>query len=376
MKVMYYIHNLWVGGAETLVTEYLIKLKEKGCQVVLVENEILDTFLERRLKENGIPTVALLPTCSNTFLGKLRRMLNRKLRNTTKLWQKLLEREKPDVIHIHTFTDRLAGVDFPAERMVYTFHADMERSLKIGSDRNSEILERLAREGMHFFSVSEKMCDQIRERFSTQNVICIPNSIDISAVQAKKYDRAAFLASLDIPEKAFVMGHVGRFHPVKNHEKTIEIFAEVVNRGEDAYLLLLGEGEAQRSQRLRDTVDSLGLTHRVRFLGLRQDATQIMSVMDAMVLPSFSESFSIVLVEAQAHHVRCVASTAVPEEVACNPNCFRLEVEAPAAQWADVLLADTQRQTHRDIGVFDLDTNVTRMLQAYAGLRSQTTGEE
>lgn len=370
MKVMYYIHNLVVGGAETLVTEYLIKLKETGCQVVLVENEIQDTFLERRLKACGIPTMALLPTCSYSFFGKLRRVLNRKLRNTTKRWRKLLEQERPDIIHIHTFADRFPEGVFPADRVVYTFHADMERSLEIGSDRNREVLERLAGKGMSFFSVSEKMCRQIQKRFSTDRVICIPNSMDIEAVRERSYDRAAFLASLGIPCDAFVLGHVGRFHTVKNHEKTIEIFAEIASRRENAFLLLIGEGEPQRTQFLRERVEAMGLTRQVRFLGLRKDATQIMSIMDAMVLPSFSESFSLVLVEAQAHEIRCVASTAVPEEVICNSNCFRLEVEAPAAQWAELLLADTRRQTDRDIRSFDLNTNVKRMLEAYSGLLS------
>lgn len=37
MKVLFFIHNLRIGGAETLVAKYLIKLKEKGIKVVLVE---------------------------------------------------------------------------------------------------------------------------------------------------------------------------------------------------------------------------------------------------------------------------------------------------------------------------------------------------
>lgn len=365
MKIVYYIHNLVVGGAETLVVDYLIKLKEKGCQVILVENEIVDTILERKLRQHGIQTIGLMPSFSYTFFGKVKRTIARKTVNFSKRWKKILQHEKPDILHVHTFTDRIGNIDFPASRMVYTFHADMERSLQMGSAQNLENLKKLAAGGMKFFAVNELMQEQIRERFHTENTAYIPNCVDIGAIRGKRYDRKAFLEDLGISESAFVLGQVGRFHPVKNHEKTIEVFGEIVGRGVDAYLLLLGIGDAQRTQLLQDMVNKQGLTDRVRFLGLREDATQIMSIFDAMILPSYSESFSLVLVEAQIHGVRCVASAAVPDEVICNRNCFKLDIQAPAREWADLLLADSERSEQGDLDRFDLETVVDRMMEAY-----------
>ena len=365
MKVMYYIHNLSVGGAETLVVNYLIKLKEKGCQVVLVEGEILDTMLERRLRQQGIRTVGLMPSFSYTFFGKVKRIIAGKVCNVSKRWQKILEREKPDILHIHTFTDKLGKIRFPASRMVYTFHAEMERSLRIGSAKNEENLKAFSAAGMKFFAVSEKMEKEIRERFQTENTGYIPNCMDMAAISRKKYDRKEFLETLGIPSHAFVLGQVGRFHPVKNHEKTIEVFREICDRGVDAHLLLVGIGDAQRTKLLHNLVEASGLCERVHFLGLREDATQVMSVFDAMILPSYSESFSLVLVEAQVHGIRCVASAAVPDEVICNRNCFKLDVQAPAQEWADLLLGDSERSEQGDLKRFDLDTVVDGMLEAY-----------
>ena len=38
MKIAFYIHSLCVGGAETIVTDYLLALKERGVEVVLIVN--------------------------------------------------------------------------------------------------------------------------------------------------------------------------------------------------------------------------------------------------------------------------------------------------------------------------------------------------
>ena len=45
MKVLFYIHTLYVGGAETIVTKYLLSLKEHNVEVALVVNHHEDTFL-------------------------------------------------------------------------------------------------------------------------------------------------------------------------------------------------------------------------------------------------------------------------------------------------------------------------------------------
>ena len=54
MKILYVIHSLTVGGAETIVTNYLIRLKEEGQDVVLIQMEDKKTFLNQQLSEAGI----------------------------------------------------------------------------------------------------------------------------------------------------------------------------------------------------------------------------------------------------------------------------------------------------------------------------------
>ena len=61
MRILYYIYSLPVGGAETVVAEYLGQLRQRGAQVLLVQDYQTESFLTRSLEEQGIPMVALWP---------------------------------------------------------------------------------------------------------------------------------------------------------------------------------------------------------------------------------------------------------------------------------------------------------------------------
>ena len=58
----------------------------------------------------------------------------------------------------------------------------------------------------------------------------------------------------------------------------------------------------------------LGITGQVHLVGRRKDVPALLSVFDVFVLPSFTEGLPIALLEAQAHGVPCITSTAVTRE--------------------------------------------------------------
>ena len=59
MRILYYIYSLPVGGAETVVAEYLCQLRQRGAQVLLVQDYRTESFLTHSLEEQGIPMVRL-----------------------------------------------------------------------------------------------------------------------------------------------------------------------------------------------------------------------------------------------------------------------------------------------------------------------------
>ena len=129
MKILYYIHTLGIGGAETIVTNYLLALQAHGHQVALVVNDNKDTFLAQRLLDKSIRIHALRADSVKGVLGK--RGIWKYTNYYQKRWKQILDMEKPDVLHIHTATNFMKRINFLPKKMIYTFHGDALRYIKM-----------------------------------------------------------------------------------------------------------------------------------------------------------------------------------------------------------------------------------------------------
>ena len=131
----------------------------------------------------------------------------------------------------------------------------------------------------------------------------------------------------------FVIGHVGRFNPPKNHPFLIRVFAEVLKRDVSAILLLIGTGDGQ--QEIKTMVETLGITENVLFLGSRSDVPDLLQAMDVFVFPSLYEGLSLATVEAQSAGLPCVLSNQIPAECKMTNNVEFIPLTASPEIWAD-----------------------------------------
>ena len=122
-----------------------------------------------------------------------------------------------------------------------------------------------------------------------------------------------------IPEKSsarqVTLMHISNFRPIKRLGDVVRIFARV--REElDARLVLVGDGPEYG--RTRELVESLGLADSVRYVGVVEDVAPLLGAADVLLLPSETESFGLVALEAMASGVPVVASDVggLPEVVA------------------------------------------------------------
>ncbi|MDB9374353.1 glycosyltransferase family 1 protein [Nodularia sphaerocarpa] len=156
-------------------------------------------------------------------------------------------------------------------------------------------------------------------------------------------DAVAVRAELGIPQDAFVIGHVGRFHPQKNHDFLLEITAEVAKRESKTFLLLIGEGELQTH--IQQKAAQMNLSERILFAGSRGDVPRLMrGAMDAFVFPSFYEGLGIVLIEAQAAGLHSIYTDTIPAEAdLVQPLIRRFSLSQSASEWANALLVQRQK---------------------------------
>jgi D-inositol-3-phosphate glycosyltransferase len=108
---------------------------------------------------------------------------------------------------------------------------------------------------------------------------------------------------------------VGRLERLKGVDVAIKALALLRDRAhEDLRLIVLGEdvrdGEESEKERLKAVASSLGVRDRVDFLGsvAHHELPYFYAAADALVMPSYSESFGLVALEAQACGRPVVAS--------------------------------------------------------------------
>lgn len=360
MRVLYIIHSLPVGGAETLVVNYILKLKEYGIDVCLIERYHTESFLSNKIKDADIPYYTLHKS-HNLYLNQLFSLFPDR---TLHKLNNLLSNLKPDIIHYHTVFKDLDKVKFPASKIVFTYHSRVERNFNVGRYVRP-LIDKMSRKGMKFVAISGLIRQDIERFFPSAKIIDIPNGIDLESIRRHKKCKQYLCDELNISRDSYLLGQVGRFNAVKNHLFTIDLFKSIYKQNKNAHLVLVGAGTNKETEIIKAGIASSGADNNIHLMGLRKDATEIMSCLDTLILPSTSESFSLVLVEAQANNVRCVSSDAVPQDVICNNNCFSLSLEAPKEDWINKIIGDDTHVTGRNIARFDIDNVVRQHINMY-----------
>lgn len=188
-------------------------------------------------------------------------------------------------------------------------------------------------------------------------VTILPNAIDPDRFKFCETARREIRAKYGIAEDDFVVGHVGRFYPQKNHDFLINVFSEVHKQKPNAKLLLLGDGPLQ--EKIKQKVESLGLAEAVIFAGLQKDAAPFYSAMDVFAFPSLWEGLGIVLLEAQYNGLHCVVSDVVPKEVEVSNGITRVNLNTSTQEWTKVLLSRVEKRNHIECAKSQFDINET-----------------
>jgi glycosyltransferase involved in cell wall biosynthesis len=175
-------------------------------------------------------------------------------------------------------------------------------------------------------------------------------------IQKNAIEPALFLYNKDVASKMkkqmnlenkFVICHIGRFAPQKNHSFLIDIFNEVYKRNSSAVLLLIGDGDLRDS--IEEKVDSLNLKMAVLFLGIRKDIPNLLQLSDLFLFPSNFEGLSVVTIEAQAAGLKCILSDSVSSETAIISDLVEfVSLKKGADYWANEILKYADGYNRKD----------------------------
>lgn len=174
-----------------------------------------------------------------------------------------------------------------------------------------------------------------------------------------------------------VLMHVSNFRPVKNIPVVIQTFAEVRKRVR-AKLVMVGDGPEKAGAEA--LARELGVHRDVLFLGNQDCMEELLPLADVFLLPSSSESFGLVALEAMSAEVPVVASNVggLPEVIEHGFTGFLHDPMHVAGYVSSALKLLTHDGLRRTMGRrarrvarerFSVDEMVQRYVQVYESLR-------
>lgn len=186
--------------------------------------------------------------------------------------------------------------------------------------------------------------------YASRNDVVIGNGID-PAAPATGAERLAIRTELGIAPSDVVIGHVARFHPMKDHVSFLRAATLAVEAEPSIRILLVGRGVSPENPVIRPFLRAPSLAGRVLALGERRDVPRVMGAMDVFSQSSFSEGFPNAVLEAAVAGLPCVVTdVGASSEIAGDGAVLVPPRDAPALADALRRMARLSPAGRRDLG--------------------------
>lgn len=129
----------------------------------------------------------------------------------------------------------------------------------------------------------------------------IPNALDVDAIIPTPQQGIAPLRQrLGLPTKAFLVLMIGSICTRKNQSAAVPMISELVKRGINAHLVVIGGADKKESRKLDQAMSNHGLHERVHLMGQRSEVGDFVGASDLVLSTSLDEQASVSLIETLA----------------------------------------------------------------------------
>ncbi len=346
------------GGTETAVKRLLEGLKFHGVDNVVYCPRLVSPVNSDPLAESGCEVkryIAFVPVWGISPEQKQQLVSVGGNLMSLDLPAALLAEKDLSIIHTHT-GNRLGGIALTIARkknipLVASIHGGvldlpeqakqyLQKPLKGGVEwgkifglflRSRQVLEKADA----IITCNRREADLLRQKFPQKRIVVQAHGVP-ATVYAQDQREAARRAFPQIVGKQMLL-IVGRIDPVKNQKWVVENISQTLAKFPDTLLVLAGScTDAAYGEELKRTVCERGLDHRVlmtgglppgdpRLIGLFQSA-------EVVLLPSVSETFGLVILEAWAAGTAVISSrtSGAMELIEVGKNGWLFDLNNPA----------------------------------------------
>ncbi|MSR77600.1 MAG: glycosyltransferase [Candidatus Omnitrophica bacterium] len=305
VKVLHIITNLATGGAEMMLLRLLTHSDRSRFQSEVISLTAIDS-LGARIQALGIPVKAL-------------HMSRKGIPNPFQIIQlaRWIKQSNPDIVQTWMYhADLIGGVaakmagKFPVVWNIRhgTFDHRIEKFSSIFTAKMCAMLSS---------ALPQKIicCAQAAKQVHTElgypqnKISVITNGFETEIFKPNPEAGRALRQEFQIPENAFVVGQIGRFHPQKDHQGFIEAARQFASRFENSFFVLCGYQVDGQNKEILSWIRQAGLEKRFRLLGERNDIHLLMNAFDILSsASSFGEGFPTVVGEAMSCGIPCAVT--------------------------------------------------------------------
>lgn len=293
------IYNLQGGGAERVLLNLLALLDKNTFNITLLV-----------LKKEGI-YISKIPSHINvvygfkTFLG--RKLCNRFLKFLPpRILYKIFVKQKFDfeISFLEGYSTKvISGSTFDSKKIAWV-HADFENYHWTNSIFS-------LKEEMNYYSkfnnivcVSEKCLKSFKNIFGFEEKLKL--IYNVLNKNLENYDKIHFKNVFNDFKTPKIIC-VGRLEKEKGVERLLKIFIEEIkNFNYEGSLIFLGEGSLKTP--LKKLVEENCLSENVKFIGFKENVEDYILSSDYVIVPSYSESFCLVLSESICLGKICIST--------------------------------------------------------------------
>lgn len=291
LRLLFVTGSLVHGGAERHTITVMNRLAERGhdCHAVYVKDDASQLM---RIDRHRIGSVHCLH--AERFLG--RRALGDFAAYLARLRPSAIIAANGYALMYASLARRAAGCRAP---LVATFHSTAILGLR---EQIKTLIDRLFFWQAHctVFVCERQKRYWLRRLLGSRRNMVIHNGVDTGHFrdQGGPEARLALRRAYGFAEDDYVVGIPAVLRPEKNHLQLVDAAALVCAAGIPLRILMIGDGPQRNAVEVRSR--TLGVDTRIRITGFVEDVRPCLSICDAVVLCSLSETFSLAALEAMA----------------------------------------------------------------------------
>lgn len=226
-------------------------------------------------------------------------------------FQKEIESLAPTLVYLNTSVSLTAALAARRTGIPMVWHlrelfADVGGEMRVPALLKPFVRRTFVRRAARIVVPSRAIAKNMLGRYAVQADV-VPNAASTTFFH-NRTSRVTASEKFELPTEAVVVGLPGMIRPMKGHSFFLKAMAPLLKERSEVLLAVTGTGKERYLDQLRSEVDALGITDRVRFLGVVEDMPAFYRSCDVTVVPSRSEPFGRTIIESMASRTPVVAS--------------------------------------------------------------------